>query len=65
MRMCRRILAVLSMSFLLAPAIAVADDGRLVQLVKAQGVSGFERDVRDQIAGMLPVEAGSETMDAC
>ena len=54
MRMCRRILAVLSMSFLLAPAIAVADDGRLVQLVKAQGVSGFERDVRDRIAGMLP-----------
>ena len=54
MRMCRRILAILSVSFLLVPAIAVAEDGRLVGLVGAQGVSGFERDVRDRIARMLP-----------
>jgi putative aminopeptidase FrvX len=52
--MCRRIVAILFVSFLLAPAVAVADDGRLAELVRAQGVSGFERDVRDRIAGMLP-----------
>jgi putative aminopeptidase len=54
MRMCRRILVVLFVSFLLAPALAVAKDGRLLELINAQGVSGFERDVRDRIAGMLP-----------
>ena len=54
MRICRRVLAVLSLSFLLAPAPTVAKDGPLIELITTQGVSGFERDVRDRIASMLP-----------
>ena len=54
MRFRRLIIAILSMSVLLAPALAAGEDARLADLVKAQGVSGFERDVRDCIAGMLP-----------
>jgi len=48
------IIAVLLPLVILAPAVAGADDTRLADLVRAQGVSGFERDVRDRIAGMLP-----------
>jgi putative aminopeptidase len=54
MRFSRRIAAILSLLVLLAPALAAAENVRLSELVKAQGVSGFERDVRDRIAGMLP-----------
>jgi putative aminopeptidase FrvX len=56
--------AVLSLSFLLAPTLAAAKDGRLIELVKAQGVSGFERDVRDRIAGMLPAWAKPKVDEA-
>jgi putative aminopeptidase FrvX len=54
MKPCRRITAILSIAVLMAPALAAAEDVRLSELVKTQGVSGFERDVRDRIAGMLP-----------
>ena len=54
MRFRHCIIAILSLSALLAPAFAAAEDVRLAELVKAQGVSGFERDVRDRIAGLLP-----------
>ena len=64
MRFCRRIVAILSISILLAPALAAAEDVRLMELVKAQGVSGFERDVRDRIAGMLPAWAKPKVDEA-
>jgi len=54
---CRRILALVSVLSLLAPGMAGAADDRLAILVNAQGVSGFERDVREAIAGMLPAWA--------
>ena len=54
MRFRHCIIAILSLSALLAPAFAVAEDARLAELIRAQGVSGFEREVRDRIAGLLP-----------
>ncbi len=54
MRFRHCIIAILSLSALLAPAFAGAEDARLAELIRAQGVSGFERDVRDRIAGLLP-----------
>ena len=57
MPMARRIVAALSLLALLAPGAARADDSVLGTLVKAPGVSGFERDVRDAIARMLPAWA--------
>ena len=41
-----------------------AEDVRLAELVKAQGVSGFERDVRDGIASMLPFWAKPKVDEA-
>ena len=57
MLMARRTVAALSLLALLAPGAARADDSVLGTLVKAPGVSGFERDVRDAIARMLPAWA--------
>src|SRR5450759_174607 len=55
---CRRALAVLSVLALCAPSIAsAAADDRLAALIQAQGVSGFESDVRQAVAGMLPAWA--------
>jgi putative aminopeptidase len=64
MPMNRRILACLSMFALLAPAAATAADDRLALLVRAQGVSGFEGDVRDAIARMLPAWARPKVDEA-
>lgn len=54
---CRRALAFVALLAALTPDAARADDGRLQALIDAQGVSGFERDVRDAITGLLPVWA--------
>ena len=55
---CRRALAVLSVLALCAPSVAsAAADDRLAALIQAQGVSGFESDVRQAVAGMLPAWA--------
>jgi putative aminopeptidase len=54
MQSCRRLFAALSAAMLLAPGTGLAEDNRLVALIKAQGVAGFERDVRDAITAMLP-----------
>ncbi len=54
MRIRHCIIAVLSLSALLASAPEAATDGRLAELIRAQGVSGFEQDVRECIARMLP-----------
>ncbi|HEX7485510.1 MAG TPA: hypothetical protein VF332_05120, partial [Vicinamibacterales bacterium] len=57
MSTCRRIFVIFSILSFLVPAVARAADDRLATLIHAQGVSGFERDVRDAIAGMLPAWA--------
>ena len=64
MPMSRRIFAVLSIFTLFAPGVAQAADDRLAALVKAQGVSGFESDVLNAIAGMLPAWARPKVDEA-
>jgi putative aminopeptidase len=64
MRFRRFITALLFLSVLPAPALAAGEDVRLAGLVNAQGVSGFERDVRDRIAGMLPTWAKPKVDEA-
>jgi putative aminopeptidase FrvX len=54
MQMSWRSVAALSVLFLLEPGLSRAADSRLAVLIKAQGVSGFERDARDGVAAMLP-----------
>jgi len=55
---CRRVLAVLSFLALCAPGVAsAAADDRLAALIQTQGVSGFESDVQQAVAGMLPAWA--------
>jgi putative aminopeptidase len=64
MRMPRVAAAVLSLLALLAAGPAQAADDRLATLIRAQGVSGFEEDVRRAITGMLPPWARPEVDEA-
>jgi putative aminopeptidase FrvX len=49
-----RLVAVLVLLASLLSGAALAADDRLPALIRAQGVSGFEEDVRRAVAGMLP-----------